>query len=174
MRSLGPVAAILRLRALLLGSRQNEGPREGLVDETRRLGWGVLEEDEGRYYCAGAVCQPWLADVVFASVPPTEFAGYGEPDRVKIAWTLEVEPLGPERTRLATETRAAATDERARRKFRRYWRFVSPGIVLIRRCLLRAVRRAAERAWRGSGGASSILIRLHHSATATPRTDSDA
>jgi hypothetical protein len=68
----------------------------------------------------------------------------------KIAWTLEALPLGPERTRFSTETRVATTDAGARRKFLRYWRFVRPGVILIRVFLLRAIRRAAERVWRSS------------------------
>jgi hypothetical protein len=150
MKSLGPVAAILSMRAWALGSTRSRAPRRGFVEETRSLGWGVLEEETGRYYCSGAVCQPWLPDVVFRAVPPDEFSGYGEPDLVKIAWTLEALPLGPERTRFSTETRVAATDPEARRKFLRYWKFVRPGVVLIRYFLLRGIGRAAQKAWRRS------------------------
>ena len=64
-------------------------------------------------------------------------------------------------TRFATETRAAATDEASRAKFRRYWRFAGPGILLIRKLLLPAVRREAERRAKARG--IVILIRLHHS-----------
>jgi hypothetical protein len=63
-------------------------------------------------------------------------------------WTLESEPLGPERARLATETRAEPTDLASRRKFRRYWRKAGMGIVLIRWLGLPAMRREAERRWR--------------------------
>ena len=152
MRSLGPIAAILRLRAWVLGSSRPDapGPRRGLVDETRRLGWGDLADSGDRYHCAGAVCQPWLPDVTFRGVPREEFADYREPGVVKIAWTLEALPLGPARTRFSTETRAAATDEWARHKFLRYWRFVRPGVALIRVFLLRAIRRSAQRAHRSS------------------------
>ena len=44
-----------------------------------------------------------------------------------------------------TETRAVATDQRARARFRKYWAFASPGIVLIRWLSLRPVKREAER-----------------------------
>jgi len=40
-----------------------------------------------------------------------------------------------------------ATDEQARAKFRRYWRLFGIGIVMIRRLLLPAIRRRAERQW---------------------------
>ena len=152
MRSIGLVGAIFRARAWALGASRAPAPRRGLVEETRSLGWAVLEDEPGRFYCSGAVCQPWLADVVFRPVSPADFAGYAEPDLVKIAWTLEALPLGPSRTRFSTETRVAATDASARRKFLSYWRFVRPGVVLIRFFLLRGVRRSAERACRRSRG----------------------
>jgi hypothetical protein len=66
---------------------------------------------------------------------------------VKIAWTLEAEPVGPATTRFAQETRVVATDEQARMKFLRYWRWARFGIVAIRLLMLPAVRRAAERRW---------------------------
>ena len=44
-----------------------------------------------------------------------------------------------------TETRAVATDAAARAKFRRYWSFLSPGIILIRWAALRPLRAEAER-----------------------------
>ena len=55
--------------------------------------------------------------------------------------------MAPDVTRFAQETRAVATDEQARRMFRRYWRWARFGIVAIRRLILPAVRRAAERRW---------------------------
>lgn len=148
MLSIPLVRAIFALRAFLL--RATPPPRiwKGFVAETRSLGWGTLEEVPGRLHMAGAVCQPWVGNVVFTPVPADRFAAYAEPDMVKIAWTLEAEPLGPERTRLATETRALPTDQESLRNFRRYWRLAGAGIVLIRLLMLPAVRRKAERRWR--------------------------
>jgi hypothetical protein len=88
--------------------------------------------------------------VVFSPVPREQFAAFAEPDQVKIAWTLETEALGAALTRFATETRAAATDEEARTKFRRYWRKFGIGTILIRWLLLTALRREAERCSRRS------------------------
>jgi hypothetical protein len=76
---------------------------------------------------------------------PDEFAGFDEPGYVKIAWTLRADPVGIDRSVFRTETRAIATDAVARKRFRRYWALVSPGIVLIRVALLPAVKAAAER-----------------------------
>lgn len=150
MQSLPAVRAVFRLREILLGATAPAARKpQGILEETQALGWGVLAETPGEVVICGAACQPWLADVKFCAVPAAEFAAYAEPDRVKIAWTLEAAPIGPARTRFAQETRAVATDEDARRKFRRYWRWARFGIVAIRRLLLPAIRREAERRWKG-------------------------
>ncbi len=145
MQSPPPVKAIFRLREVLLGGRHAPRPPQGIVEETRRLGWGLLAEDPGRYLACGARCQPWLAEVRFTAIDAERFAAWSEPDHVKIAWTLEAEEVAPNVTRFAQETRAVATDAEARAKFRRYWRWARFGIVGIRLLLLPAVRREAER-----------------------------
>lgn len=152
MQSVPLVRAILWLRSRLLGARTPAArPPAGLVSEMLELGWGRLAEEPGRFFVAGAACQPWQADVVFTPIAPERFATYAEPGQVKIAWTLEAEALGPALTRFATETRVVATDEQARARFRRYWRVFGVGIVMIRRLLLPAVRREAERRWQAAG-----------------------
>jgi hypothetical protein len=93
----------------------------------------------------GAVTQPWQGDVHFRGVDAAAFASFAEPDLVRIAWTFEVQALGPETTRLRTETIVLATDDAARRRFRRYWYVAGLGIVGIRLFLLPAIRREAER-----------------------------
>ena len=88
------------------------------------------------------------ADLVFQVASEIELP-FAEPGLVKIAWTLEADPIDDTHTRLASETRAVATDDQARRRFKRYWRLAGFGIVLIRWLALPAVRREAERRrWR--------------------------
>jgi hypothetical protein len=154
LQSLRLVRAILRLRELLLRASP-PAPRtpQGLLAETRNLGWGLLAETPGRLIVCGAVCQPWLGDVVFTPLPPERFRSYAEPGKVKIAWTLEADPIGPETTRFGHETRAVATDAEARHRFRRYWRWARFGIVGIRWLLLPAIRREAEGRWRAGQSA---------------------
>lgn len=147
MQSIFVVRAIIRLRELFLGTTTTPRRPQGLIEETRSLGWGVLAEQPGRSIACGARCQPWQADVKFHPVNPEEFASCREPDQVKIAWTLETEEIGPAVTRFAQETRAAATDPEARRKFLRYWRWARFGIIAIRLVMLPAVKREAERRW---------------------------
>jgi len=149
MQSIPLVRFIFWLRGRLLGARAAPiRPTTGLVADMLRLGWRCLAEESGRYLVVGAACQPWKADVVFSSIAPEQFAAYSEPGGVKIAWTLEAESLGPALTCFATETRALATDDRARIQFERYWKLFGVGIIMIRKLLLPAVRRHAERRWR--------------------------
>jgi hypothetical protein len=154
-----PVArAIFRARELLLGAEPDAAPRlAGLLAQVQSMGWVVLAEVPGREVVVGAVTKPWQANVTFRGVPADEFTAFGEPDYVKIVWTLRADALGPDVSVFRTETRAVATDAAARAKFRRYWSMVSPGIVLIRLSMLRPVAREAGRRARA-------LTEPHHGA----------
>lgn len=153
MQSLRSVRTIFRLREAFLRSAPHAPRRpQGLLEETARLGWGVLADVPGRLVVRGARCQPWRADVKFTAIPAESFAGYAEPGQVKIAWSLEADKVGTGVTRLAQETRAVATDAVARERFLRYWRWARFGIVAIRLLMLPAVRREAERRWAAERG----------------------
>lgn len=149
MQSVTLVKAIFWLRERVTGAT-GVPPRkpQGLLAETRSLGWVLLAEEPGRLVICGATCQPWQADVTFTPLEPAKFAEYSEPDRVKIVWTLEARPIDATTTRFAQETRVVATDRQALAKFRRYWRWARFGIVAIRLLMLPAIRRTAEQRWR--------------------------
>ena len=140
------VRSIFRVRELILGS-QSEKPSlpKGLVAQARALGWGLLAEVPGREIVFAAATQPWAKKVVFYSLSPGYFARFDEPGYVKIAWSVRVVPVGGRRSLAVTETRVTATDCTARKKFRWYWSVFSPGIVLIRRILLRRIKIEAEK-----------------------------
>jgi hypothetical protein len=151
LQSIFMIRAIFWLRARMLGAKRERQPRRsGLVADMLLMGWLRLAEEPNHFFVAGAACQPWQADVIFSPIPPEQFAAFTEPDRVKIAWTLEADALEPALTRFATETRAVATDDQARKKFRRYWRAFGMGALLIRRLLLPALRRQAEQRWKAA------------------------
>jgi len=140
------IRAVFRLRELALGSVPDRTVRpRGLVPLVQSLGWRLLAERPGKEMVFGAVTEPWKADVVFRPVDPDSFAAFREPGHVKIAWTLRADPITARESIFRTETRAVATDEQARARFRRYWSFVSPGIVSIRWLLLGPLKREAER-----------------------------
>jgi hypothetical protein len=149
LRRSGLVQAIFRGRELLMGSAPAaRGPARDFMTEVLALGWRVLAEEPGRELVMGAVTQPWKAEVEFRGLPPEEFAAFGEPGFAKIVWTLGVTPCDPDSSVFRTETRVATTDPESRRRFRRYWSLLSPGILLIRYESLRLVRREAERRFR--------------------------
>jgi hypothetical protein len=146
LQALPLVRLLFRVRSLLMGDASAPRKARGLVAETLAIGWGVLHYVHERTLVIGALARPWTPNVTFEPIPPDTFAVFAEGDAVKIAWTLEVEPLGPRLTRFVTETRVVATSDRARRLFRWYWLRAGAGIVLIRFSTLRAVKREAERA----------------------------
>ena len=61
--------------------------------------------------------------------------------RAATAFTVTPEGAG---SRVRTETRIAATDDTARRRFGRYWRLIGPFSSITRREMLAAIRRRAE------------------------------
>ena len=137
---------IIRARELILGATPDHRPRpHGLLAETQSLGWGVLADVPDRELVAGAVTRPWEANVTFRALPPDRFAAFNEAGYVKIAWTLRADPISPTESVFRTETRVMATDPGARSKFRRYWSFLSPGIIVIRWAVLGPLKREAER-----------------------------
>jgi hypothetical protein len=146
------VRTIIRAREVILGATpaDRERPR-GLLAETQALGWGVLAEVPGREVVVGAVTKPWEANVTFRALPPDQFAAFNEPGYVKIVWTIRADPINVTESVFRTETRAIATDPVARSTFRRYWSFLSPGIIVIRWAVLGPVKREAERRARLAG-----------------------
>lgn len=144
---------IFKAREALLGTKPRETalPR-GLVEQAKAMGWGVLAETPNRELVMGAVTQPWEANVVFRALPAAEFRAFQDPDFVKIVWTLRADPAEATSSVFRTETRARACGPAARRKFRKYWAFLSPGIALIRLAMLGPLRREAEQRYRQESG----------------------
>ena len=149
------VRAIFKTRELVMGAHAAPRVPQPFLKEMRDIGWGPLAESPGRQVVMGAVTQPWLADVVFRPLPPDEFRAFQEPGFVKIVWTLRADPINERESVFRTETRAVPTDAFARTTFRRYWAWVSPGIVAIRWLLLRPVKLEAERRARAAAATAS-------------------
>jgi hypothetical protein len=148
------VRLIFKTRELVLRADPPDRPQpRGLLEAVQELGWGVLAERPDREIVMGAVTKPWEVNVTFRAIPPADFASFCEPGFVKIAWTLRADPTSTSTSVFRTETRAIATDDHARTRFRRYWAFASPGIWLIRRLSLAPLKREAERASRATGEA---------------------
>jgi hypothetical protein len=142
------VRAIFKGRELMLRSTPPQSAKteqpDGLMATALSIGWGVLQNEPDREIVLGAVTKPWEPNPVFRDLLPSEFAPFAEPDYVKIAWTLRVDPDEGDACVFRSETRAMATDIDARAKFRRYWALVSPGVAVIRLALIAAVKQEAE------------------------------
>jgi hypothetical protein len=138
------VKAIFTGREIIMGSTPVARPAQSFLQEVRALGWRVLAEQPGRYLLMGAVTRSWEANVTFRGLSPEEFPLFEAPGYAKIVWIVAVEPVGLSASVIRTETRVSTTDAESRRRFRRYWSFLSPGILLIRREMLRMIRQEAE------------------------------
>ncbi len=145
------IRGIFKGRELILGAQPDKmrSPRT-LLAWAQELGWAVLAEVPDREVVLGAVTRPWDANPVFRPLPPQEFAGFREPGYAKIVWTLRADPINATESVARTETRVSTTDEAARKKFRRYWSLVSPGVEVIRWISLQLVKREAESRMRRS------------------------
>jgi hypothetical protein len=92
---------------------------------------------EGRFWTlSGDRCTP-AADV-FRTRPPASGTARG-------VWDFRVRAIDAGHCELSTETRVLCADDATRRKFLPYWAVIRPGSGLIRRAMLRAIRRTAER-----------------------------
>jgi hypothetical protein len=150
------VRAIFAVRSLP-GRLRGERPvsfSEGLLAETRAIGWGTLSETPGQEVIMGAVTRPWESTPTFHALSPERFADFNEPGYAKIIWTLAAEPRGEGQSVFLTETRVQTTDPDSRERFRKYWATLSPGILLIRLQALDLVKTEAEALARGVASAS--------------------
>jgi len=140
------ISAMIRVRGLMLGTHDDLSPLERpFAHEALAIGWSLLAERPGRELVYGTVTQPWHGDVQFRALSRDAFVAFDTAGYVKIVWTIAVDSLGPQRTRLHTETRVTTTDPAARARFRRYWAVFSPGILLIRHEALRILARDSRR-----------------------------
>lgn len=106
----------------------------------------MLEVAAPTYALGGAIARPWQRKPAKRPNITTvaDFAAFDEPGWVKYVIDFLLEPEGAG-TRLSTETRGYSTDDRARRRFRIYWALIRPASGLVRRDMLAATARAAER-----------------------------
>ena len=115
-----------------------------VLDHFTRAGFVVLA-DRPDELVVGGIGRFWTVDGGLRRLTAAEFAAFDEPGFAKTVVNFHAS-VAPGGSLLTTETRIKATDESARRSFRRYWRLVMPGSAAIRRSWLRGIRRRAERA----------------------------
>jgi hypothetical protein len=123
----GLVRTLFRVRGLPGGG--------SLLGALRAIGLEPLVE-EPTCVVLGAAGRPWSPR---SRLTPFDKAGAGQ---VRIVFDVTATTVADGMSRLATETRVAAMDAKARRAFRRYWLAVGPFSALIRRRWLAAAERA--------------------------------
>lgn len=111
-----------------------------LLDVALRTGFVLLREEPGREIVFGAVV------CCGTGVPPRSAQEFQALDGsvARAVMNFHVEDLGDGTSRLVTQTRVAASDRAAERRFAAYWRMIYPGSALIRVMWLRAIRDRAE------------------------------
>jgi ribosomal protein S18 acetylase RimI-like enzyme len=105
-------------------------------------GFVVLERTPTQWV-VGMAGRPWRPSGSLLQLrSPDEWREAALPGTVRAAADLRAEPLGAGRSLLVTETRVAAADAGARRRFTAYWTVVGPFSKLIRRRWLAGLARA--------------------------------
>jgi hypothetical protein len=138
-RDLPVTGALMRVR-MLGRHRTDDRP---LLQSLRGLGLVVLADDPAAVV-VGGVLAPWRPRGGHQRVDTIEaLRAFATPGWVRVAMAFTVAPEGAG-TRVATETRIAATDSLARRRFGRYWRLIAPFSGVTRREMLAAIKRRAE------------------------------
>jgi hypothetical protein len=133
-----PRATLRRLRAVPKG--------RGRQLKTMLSGdFALLEEAVPSELVLGLTGKFWTPSGGLVPSDPSTFRARPAPGLARAAWNFRVEPVDGARTRLMTETRVRCGDDQTARRFRMYWRLVSPGSGLIRWAILGMVRTRAER-----------------------------
>jgi len=118
------------------GTRLAEFERHGFRVVAERAPEELIIGLLGRFWTPrGGVCEQ-VSAATFNTGPPAGQSLAG--------WNFMVVPRGQDECELRTETRVWCAPD-VRWKFRLYWMLVRPGSGLIRREMLRAIRKAAER-----------------------------
>jgi hypothetical protein len=135
---------------LLHGEAPPAAPARLTLRDTAELpanggGWILLGERPGEELVLGLVGKFWRPVIQYADVDADRFPAFAEPGWAKTVYALSVTALDGERSLLRAVMRTAATDEQARRWFRRYWTFgVGSGAYVLVHGLLEVIREDAE------------------------------
>jgi hypothetical protein len=131
------------MRALMgirtLGRGRDSGERT-VLEGFQGLGFREVAEEPGRELVLAGIGRFWTPSGGLRKVTDKEqFLSFQEPGYAKVAFNFRILD-----GKLSTETRIAATDAQARRRFGLYWLLIRPGSGLIRREWLRAIDRRAQ------------------------------
>jgi hypothetical protein len=141
-----PIRALFALRTAMVRDDYGASPTIRIDDfhsSEDRPGFQILVDDPPRELVVGAIGKVWRLRIPFVHVPTShDFASFGEPGFIKVAWALRVKPSDtPDTCQIEVEVRVHATDVQSWRKFRLYFGAIGPFSRYIRRSLLKALAR---------------------------------
>lgn len=137
-------ASELTAMRILMGMR-TLGRRADQEDQTvlegfRRMGFRKVAEEPEQELVVAGIGRFWTPSGGLRKVKDVDqFLHFQEPGYAKVAFNFRLVD-----GEISTETRIAATDPQARRRFGLYWLLIRPGSGLIRREWLRALDRRAK------------------------------
>jgi hypothetical protein len=136
-----PVRSLFRLRGLRVSGRS-------IRDALGGYGFAILAERPGQEIVFGTTGRFWaIRERANMEQPPDldTFQAFDRPGWAKGAISIRVEPLDDGSTNLATVTSVQCVDEHARRRFVLYWALINVFSGWVRRDMLRAMARMAEK-----------------------------
>jgi len=114
------------------------------LDRIRDINFIPLAEINNEELVVGIIGKFWTPAGHLQKFDPEEFKDFDQVGFAKATWNFSVKTIEKEKTRLITETRIKALDEKSRAKFGFYWTFVGPFSGLIRTEMLKIVKRKCE------------------------------
>jgi hypothetical protein len=142
------VRLLLRVRALpdVFSRRCRSRVSRITLESVATDGFVLLGENPPNEIALGLIGRFWVAAGEICRVGSAEeFTEFDQSGYAKAVWNISLVEDSRVGTRLATETRVRCLDDESRRRFRLYWLMIGPFSGLIRREVLRAIRKAAER-----------------------------
>lgn len=133
---------LFRLRGIPAGSF---APSCFTLDDFLKMRFILLGEKPNEELLLGLVGRFWTASGELRRLDTDGFRSFNEPGYAKAVWNFSLAEQSDGSILLETETRVYCLDQASRRRFRLYWLLVGPFSGLIRREVLQAIKRSAEK-----------------------------
>jgi len=117
-----------------------------ILEVATRSGFILLADSDREVTFGAVVASPRELRRSAEGLDANWFNSLTVPGIAKAGMNFLIEPDGPNRTRLTTETRVFATDRRTLQAFTAYWRTIFPGSWILRVTWLDAIAKRAQSA----------------------------
>ena len=134
-----------KLSMLLLRLRGISAPSGFTLDDFLKMRFILLGERPNEELLLGLVGRFWTLTGALCHLDAQGYRDFDELGFAKAAWNFSLSFGSDNCVLLETETRVYCLDDVSRRRFRLYWLFIGAFSGLIRREMLQAIKRSAER-----------------------------